>query len=103
MDAILRGYRRALFLRLFVQWVRQHEKLSLLFLSFVIPAAVMAAFFCYRGMGPFGKSTLLTVDLGQQYVDFFAYVTLYSVILVVFSTLSKKHWAVRCLVSGLIT
>lgn len=73
MDAILRGYRRVLFLRLFVQWVRQHEKLSLLFLSFVIPAAIMAAYFCYRGMGPFGKSTLLTVDLGQQYVDFFAY------------------------------
>ncbi len=47
MDAILRGYRRALFLRLFVQWVRQHEKLSLLFLNFVIPAAVMAAYFCF--------------------------------------------------------
>lgn len=33
----------------------------------------MAAYFSYRGMGPFGNSTLLTVDLGQQYVDFFAY------------------------------
>ncbi|NLR19470.1 YfhO family protein [Lactobacillus sp. LC28-10] len=33
----------------------------------------MAGYFCYRGMGPFGSSTLLTVDLGQQYVDFFAY------------------------------
>ncbi|WP_369403947.1 YfhO family protein [Secundilactobacillus silagei] len=31
----------------------------------------MAAYFSYRGMGPFGNSTLLTVDLGQQYVDFF--------------------------------
>ncbi|GAX02695.1 bacterial membrane protein YfhO [Secundilactobacillus pentosiphilus] len=60
-------------MKLFIHWIRQHEKLSLLTLSFIIPAAVMAAYFCYRGMGPFGSSTLLTVDLGQQYVDFFAY------------------------------
>ncbi|MFC6254775.1 YfhO family protein [Secundilactobacillus hailunensis] len=60
-------------MKIFIQWVRQHEKLSLLILSFCIPAVVMAAYFSYRGMGPFGNSTLLTVDLGQQYVDFFAY------------------------------
>lgn len=60
-------------MKLFIHWVRQHEKLSLLMMSFIIPAAVMAAYFCYWGMGPFGSSTLLTVDLGQQYVDFFAY------------------------------
>lgn len=57
----------------FIHRIRQHEKMSLLILSFIIPATVMAAYFCYRGMGPFGSSTLLTVDLGQQYVDFFAY------------------------------
>ncbi|WP_235995058.1 YfhO family protein [Secundilactobacillus yichangensis] len=60
-------------MRLLIHWVRQHEKLSLLILSFLIPAVVMAGYFSYRGMGPFGNSTLLTVDLGQQYVDFFAY------------------------------
>lgn len=60
-------------MRSFIQRLREHEKLSLLLLSFIIPAAVMAGYFCYRGMGPFGNSTLLTVDLGQQYVDFFAY------------------------------
>lgn len=32
----------------------------------------MLGYFIYRGMYPFGKSSLLTVDLGQQYVDFFA-------------------------------
>ncbi|MTV81045.1 YfhO family protein [Lactobacillus sp. CRM56-3] len=33
----------------------------------------MSGYFMYRQMAPFGSSTLLTVDLGQQYVDFFAY------------------------------
>lgn len=33
----------------------------------------MGAYFAYRGMAPFGSSSILTVDLGQQYVDFFAY------------------------------
>lgn len=31
----------------------------------------MGSYFAYRHMAPFGNSTLLTVDLGQQYVDFF--------------------------------
>ena len=33
----------------------------------------MGSYFASRGMVPFGSSSLLTVDLGQQYVDFFAY------------------------------
>ena len=33
----------------------------------------MTAYFIYRQMAPFGSSSLLTVDLGQQYIDFFAY------------------------------
>lgn len=33
----------------------------------------MTVYFAYRQMAPFGSSSLLTVDLGQQYVDFFAY------------------------------
>lgn len=40
--------------------------------SFVIPAFLMLIYFAYRGMAPFGSSTILTVDLGQQSVDFFA-------------------------------
>ena len=41
--------------------------------SFLIPVLLMGAYFAYQQMAPFGPSSLLTVDLGQQYIDFFAY------------------------------
>lgn len=41
--------------------------------AFLTPVIIMTAYFAYRQMAPFGSSSLLTVDLGQQYVDFFAY------------------------------
>lgn len=44
-----------------------------LLISFALPLILMTAYFAYRQMAPFGNSSLLTVDLGQQYVDFFAY------------------------------
>ena len=44
-----------------------------LFFAFILPIIIMGAYFAYRGMAPFGSSSILTVDLGQQYVDFFAY------------------------------
>lgn len=44
-----------------------------LLLAFLIPIFIMGSYFAYRQMAPFGQSSLLTVDLGQQYVDFFAY------------------------------
>lgn len=40
-------------------------------LSFLIPVILMTAYFAGRGMTPFGSSTILTVDLGQQYLDYF--------------------------------
>ncbi|MFD1672774.1 YfhO family protein [Agrilactobacillus yilanensis] len=43
------------------------------YLSFFIPALLILLYFACRGTYPFGKSSLLTVDLGQQYIDFFAY------------------------------
>ncbi|MDR3189859.1 MAG: YfhO family protein [Lactobacillaceae bacterium] len=43
-----------------------------LWVSFLLPIAIMLSYFAYRGMAPFGSSSILTVDLGQQYVDFFA-------------------------------
>ncbi|KRM35818.1 hypothetical protein FC83_GL000845 [Agrilactobacillus composti DSM 18527 = JCM 14202] len=43
------------------------------YLSFFVPAILILIYFAYRGAYPFGKSSLLTVDLGQQYIDFFAY------------------------------
>ena len=44
-----------------------------LLLSSCIPALVMLAYFIYRGFSPFGNSSLLTVDMGQQYVAFYEY------------------------------
>lgn len=44
-----------------------------LWLSFFLPIIIMGGYFAYRHMYPFGSSSLLTVDLGQQYVDFFAF------------------------------
>ena len=52
-------------------WKKQHA--LILTGSFLIPVILMGAYFAYRQMAPFGPSSLLTVDLVQQYVDFFAY------------------------------
>jgi len=41
--------------------------------AFLTPALLMMLYFVYRKMEPFGTNTLLTVDLGQQYIDFFSY------------------------------
>lgn len=41
-------------------------------LSFWIPFFSLLLYFIYRHMAPFGSSTILTVDLGQQYLDYFA-------------------------------
>ncbi|MDK7182505.1 YfhO family protein [Lacticaseibacillus rhamnosus] len=44
-----------------------------LILSFLLPGLLVAFYFAIRGAFPFGSSSVLTVDLGQQYIDFFAY------------------------------
>ena len=43
-----------------------------LWLAFLLPIIIMGTYFAIRGMMPFGNSSILTVDLGQQYVDMFA-------------------------------
>ncbi|WP_195318499.1 YfhO family protein, partial [Weissella cibaria] len=42
-----------------------------LWISFLLPVIIMTVYFGFRGMAPFGSSSILTVDLGQQYIDFF--------------------------------
>ncbi|WP_286136238.1 YfhO family protein [Philodulcilactobacillus myokoensis] len=42
-------------------------------LSFIIPFVIMACYFAYRNMFPFGNNSISTVDLGQQYIDLFSY------------------------------
>lgn len=44
-----------------------------LWLSFLGPAIFIAGYFAFRGVAPFGDNTILTIDLGQQYIDFIAY------------------------------
>ena len=44
-----------------------------LFLAFFVPFMIMSILHAIKGVYPFGNETLLTIDLGQQYVDFFAY------------------------------
>lgn len=41
-------------------------------LAFLLPVVMLGSYFANRHMMPFGNSTILTVDLGQQYVDMFA-------------------------------
>lgn len=59
-------------MKLSIRFTKPTTKL-LLILSFLFPFALMTGYFIFRGMAPFGSSTILTVDLGQQYVDFFSY------------------------------
>ena len=42
-------------------------------LSILIPAVMILAIFLLLTITPFGNRTWLTIDLGQQYVDFFSY------------------------------
>ena len=42
-------------------------------LSILIPAVMILAIFLLFTITPFGNRTRLTIDLGQQYVDFFSY------------------------------
>lgn len=44
-----------------------------LILSWLFPSLIMLLYFIYRKMSPFGSNTLLTIDLGQQYIDFFRF------------------------------
>lgn len=75
--------------------VRQRR--LVLLISFLLPVLIMGGYFVYRGMAPFGNSTVLTVDLGQQYVDFFAICAhRFCIIPAACFIHLAKGWAVRC-------
>ncbi|WP_028273699.1 YfhO family protein [Atopococcus tabaci] len=40
--------------------------------AFFVPVLLMGAIYAFQGVYPFGDSTLLTIDLGQQYIDFYS-------------------------------
>ncbi|AQW20724.1 hypothetical protein PL11_001730 [Lentilactobacillus curieae] len=50
-----------------------NSKKTILAMSFFLPILITSIYFIYRGFAPFGGSSVLTVDMAQQYVDFFAY------------------------------
>lgn len=56
-----------------MQFRSQFKKQHILLISFLLPVIIMGSYFAYRSMAPFGQNSLLTVDLGQQYIDFFSY------------------------------
>ncbi|WP_261806177.1 YfhO family protein [Lapidilactobacillus luobeiensis] len=43
-------------------------------LSALIPFLTVFIYFAIKGAFPFGQSSLLTTDMGQEYIDFYAYV-----------------------------
>lgn len=49
------------------------SKRSALLLSFFTPLIIVTGYFIYRHFAPFGNSSVMTVDMGQQYIDFFTY------------------------------
>ena len=67
-------------------------------LSFALPILILLGYFAYRKMFPFGNSSILTVDLGQQYVDFlFRFIgTHCCTISVNFSIRSKMRLGAAC-------
>ncbi len=52
---------------------KMKSKRKTLFLSFLVPLLLVTGYFIYRHFAPFGSSSVLTVDMDQQYVDFFAH------------------------------
>ncbi len=52
--------------------MKKRKRLTLLF-SFLVPLIIVMGYFIYRKFAPFGSSSIMTVDMGQQYIDFFAY------------------------------
>lgn len=45
-------------------------KVSILVLCFLVPVLISMSYFIFRHFAPFGNSSVMTVDLGQQYIDF---------------------------------
>ncbi|WP_081326596.1 YfhO family protein [Latilactobacillus curvatus] len=54
----------------FYAFARRHYTLGL---SFLLPFGILFIYGLLRQVFPFGGQTILTVDLGQQYIDFYAF------------------------------
>lgn len=68
----------------------KNKKILYYFLSFFIPALLITIIYACIGIYPFGKKSLLTVDLAGQYVAFFnAYKNIFSEGISIFYSFSK--------------
>lgn len=56
-----------------LRFYKKHESGFNLFLCWFLPALMLLLYYIMRGVYPFGNSTILTGDLGRQYIDFFKY------------------------------
>ena len=50
----------------------KNKKIFSYFLAFIIPMLIMVLLYMIVGIYPFGSKTVLTVDLQNQYVEFFS-------------------------------
>ncbi|KRL86853.1 hypothetical protein FC50_GL000501 [Lacticaseibacillus pantheris DSM 15945 = JCM 12539 = NBRC 106106] len=56
-----------------MRWINSIKRHPLT-VAFALPIIIMGIYFCAcQHVYPFGNSSLLTVDMGQQYIDFYAY------------------------------
>ena len=68
----------------------KNKKVLYYLLSFFIPALLITIIYACIGIYPFGKKSLLTVDLAGQYVAFFnAYKNIFSEGISIFYSFSK--------------
>ncbi|MFD1393639.1 YfhO family protein [Lacticaseibacillus jixianensis] len=51
------------------RWFHKHP----LLLAAAVPALIMAGYFIAARVWPFGNNSVMTVDMGQQYIDFYSY------------------------------
>lgn len=56
-----------------VQFKTYWQRHGFMTLSFLLPVLILFIYGLIRHVFPFGGQTIMTVDLGQQYIDFYAY------------------------------
>ncbi|WP_203664025.1 YfhO family protein [Lacticaseibacillus sp. 53-4] len=52
-----------------VHWLKHHP----LVLAACVPALIMAGYYIATKVWPFGNNSIMTVDMGQQYIDYYSY------------------------------
>ncbi len=56
---------------------KKTKRIIIYAMCFLVPLAIATCYFIYRKFAPFGNSSIMTVDMGQQYIDFFCSLSRY--------------------------